>query len=162
MIVRLKPLGDRCLRRRMRPLVWKDIFATYCVQLCRQDRSLHMNPSHVLPISEQEQLKVFRTKYIISVTESFFVSPMTIVETGVGDQLPKVSPLPAETSPTASTIFPMIWPTKAAELFEDDETGKIGQWPIFVSTRAIRDLRRHRTSGESFNIIKKKIWLEFP
>jgi hypothetical protein len=55
-----------------------------------------------------------------------------------------------------STLYPMIQPMKAAELF-DSATG-LGQWQVLMSGRAVRYLQQaYRKDQHIFEIVKKKI-----
>ena len=52
--------------------------------------------------------------------------------------------------------FPMIHPTTAALYFDDIEG--FGEWPILLSTRALKALREvERADGAMFQIVLKKI-----
>lgn len=56
----------------------------------------------------------------------------------------------------AGPAFPMIQPMKASLYFDGVEG--FGEWPIHLSTRALKDLRDvKRSDGAVFQIVMKKI-----
>ena len=55
-----------------------------------------------------------------------------------------------------NSAFPMVQPMKVALYFDDIEG--FGEWPILLSTRALKDMREvRRANGTTFRIVMKKI-----
>ncbi|KAL5534681.1 hypothetical protein ACEPAG_1145 [Sanghuangporus baumii] len=54
-----------------------------------------------------------------------------------------------------SSAYPRVQPVKASLFFESAEG--LGEWRIFMSTTAIKDMRNHRRNKKIFKVILKKI-----
>ncbi|KAL5518531.1 hypothetical protein ACEPAH_213 [Sanghuangporus vaninii] len=56
---------------------------------------------------------------------------------------------------TTTSAYPRVQPVKASLFFESAEG--LGEWRIFMSTNAIKDMRNHRRDKKVFKVILKKI-----
>ncbi|TBU23113.1 hypothetical protein BD309DRAFT_991683 [Dichomitus squalens] len=100
----------------------------------------------------KEYLEKFRLPTVQAAVKDIFLQPFTSVSHVSQEQDDSSS---GEDQDVARPpAYPFVQPMKAAQLFEDADG--FGEWRVFFTPRAIRDLR-HAKDGKLFSIVVKKM-----
>ncbi|KAL7285962.1 hypothetical protein ACG7TL_001077 [Trametes sanguinea] len=106
----------------------------------------------------EDYLTMFRLPHLAPLIKSMYIPRRNSVpSTQTSLQASAEAPVPADTEEgNSASVYPLVQPMRAALYFESADG--FGEWRIFISTRADRDLRQARNkNAKLFKIIIKKI-----
>ncbi|KAI1797209.1 hypothetical protein LXA43DRAFT_402137 [Ganoderma leucocontextum] len=121
----------------------------------RREKTIPAVDQEVFTSALKEYLDVFRRPEIgASIKSTFLRSPEDIPADEMVKQESNSSDEDSEEDAVDPLASSVVYPKKAARLFDTAEG--FGEWRVFFTPRAIRDLRQAR-DGKLFNIFVKKI-----